>query len=199
VRNRARRRDRHAAQPEDLLYQNPDESNYADPLRGGFYRRITTTAEHQTCAYVVGSALDAVGNNIYSTVTGVFAKSAKKTAESPALADLETNYAVLAYQPARYEKTLRLCEHSHPTTSCLKVFAEHSEHEFALFERRLGSDQFPARAKAQVDALAATARHLTKLFQQLDADPRPGETLGKIAVGVVTFDHEYAALVHKVS
>jgi hypothetical protein len=82
---------------------------------------------------------------------------------------------------------------------CLKVFAEHSEHEFALFERRLGSNDFPAPAKAQVDALAATARHLTKLFQQLDADPRPGETLGKIAVGVVTLDHEYAALVHKLS
>ncbi len=132
-------------------------------------------------------------------MTGVFAKNAKKTKKSPALADLETDYGVLAYQLARYDKTLAVCQHSHPTNSCIKPFAEHAEQEFARFERRLTSNIFPAATQTQVEKIRATARHLTKLYQQFNAGATTAQTLTKIAAATIALNHEYTTLVRELS
>ena len=182
-----------------FLYQNLDESNYGVPLPSGYYRRITTTAEHETCVYVAQGGLDAVGNTIYtSRVTGAFAKRAPGQANS-VLSDLETDYSVLAHQLAQYEKRLARCVRRHATQSCSKPFAVQAEHEFAIFERRLGTDTFPARVRGQVNKLAATARKLTKLFEQLTTSTPTVETLAKIAAGAVTLNRQYTTLVHELS
>lgn len=182
-----------------FLYQNPDESNYGIPLRSGFYRKIVTTADHQTCVYVEPAGLESVGNTVHSSkVTGVFGKNGPGQANS-ALSDLETDYSVLAYQLARYDRQLALCVHRHATVGCSKPFAQRAEQEFALFERRLGTDNFPAAARGRVDKLAATARTLTKLFEQLTTSAPTVSTLSKIVNGLATLSRRYEALVHELS
>ncbi len=181
-----------------FLYQNPDESNYGVPLRSGEYRKIMATVEHETCVYVVQGGLDAVGNNIYtSRVTGALAKLVPGQANT-ALSDLKTDYAVLAYEFAQYDRKFRSCERTH-ADACAKQFAASSEQEFALFERRISSNNFPARVSGQVDKLEATARKLTRLFEQLAAGAPTVATITKISAGKATLSRQYKTLVHALS
>lgn len=155
-----------------LLVQNADESNYGVPLRTGEYRRIVTTGDHETCVYVKPTGLDAVGNTSYlSNVTGTRVKNAPGV-RNAALADVETAYSVLAYEIHQYQTQLRGCLRTHAPLACSSLYATRAEHELARFARRLGTANLPGRAQAQVERLAATARALTKLFEQL-ANKRP--------------------------
>ena len=105
---------------------------------------------------------------------------------------------MLAYQLRRYEKTLTSCEQHH-TSGCTKPFATKAGQEFADFERRLGSNDFPSAAQAEVDKLAATARQLTLLFGDL-ATPAPApDTDMKIAAALVMLERQYTTLVHELS
>jgi hypothetical protein len=185
--------------PTGLLYQNADESNYGVPLRAGFYHRITRTTEDETCVYVAAGSLDAVGDNTYhSQVTGALAKKAPAAQKNPNLAKLETDYGVLAYEVGRYQKTLAICEQRH-TSGCVRPYALNAGREFALFARRLGTNNFPTSAQRQVDKLAATARQLTLLFGDLATPAPPPTTSSKIAAAIITLEQQYTTLVHKLS
>ena len=51
-----------------VLLQNSDETNYGIPLAPGSYQKITTSAEHEVCVYVVSSGLAVGGGGqIYSS------------------------------------------------------------------------------------------------------------------------------------
>ncbi|HWJ30956.1 MAG TPA: hypothetical protein VNR59_01335, partial [Gaiellaceae bacterium] len=159
-----------------LLDQSADESNYGIPLRPGRYRRIVTTADHLTCVFARGQALDAVGNDIYTpSVTGAFARRAPTT-KHRALDDFETAFSVLAYQLGQYETKLRACAKTHAVLPCSKLYATRAEHELALFERRVRTDNLPARVQGRVASVTATARSLTRLFGRL-ANGRPTAAL----------------------
>jgi hypothetical protein len=193
-------RDRATATPlKGLLHQNSDESNYGVPLQSGDYRKIVTTAEHLTCVYVRPQGLDAVGNTIYtSRVTGVFVKKAPR-ARNRALNDLETAYSVLAYQLRQYVAKLGVCIRTHAGLACSKLFATRAEHEFALFERRLQTDNLPVRVRSQVGRVDATARSLTKLFEGLTTEPPTVAAALDIRAGISTLDRQFQALVRALS
>jgi hypothetical protein len=182
-----------------LLYQNPDESNYGIPLRSGEYRKIVTTADHETCIYVTPRGLDAVGNTTYaSDVIGMRVKNAPRTSNG-ALGDVETAYSVLVYQINLYETKLRACVRAHAALACSSLYANRAEHEFARFERRLGTANLPARVQPQLDQLAATADELTKLFEQLTNHPPTNALNNEIHARTTTLNHEYRALVAALS
>ena len=182
-----------------LLYQNPDESNYGVPLRSGAYRKIVTTADHETCVYVTSRGLDAVGNTVYaSDVIGMRVKNAPPT-RNAALDDVETAYSVLVYQINQYETKLRACIRAHAALACSSLYANRAEHEFARFERRLGTANLPARVQRQVDQLAATADQLTKLFEQLTNHPPTNTLADEVHTRITTLNHEYRALVAALS
>jgi hypothetical protein len=182
-----------------LLFQSADESNYGIPLRPGEYRTIVTTADHLTCVYARGQALDAVGNHIYTPeVTGVFAKRAPK-AQHRARDDLETAFSVLAYQLGQYETKLRACIKTHPDLGCSKLYATRAEHELALFERRVSTDNLPPRVQARVASLRATARSLTRLFGQLASGPPTDALMLKVDAAFGRLELQYVAIVRALS
>ena len=182
-----------------LLFQSADESNYGIPLHPGEYRTITTTADHLTCVYARGQTLDAVGNHIYTPeVTGVFAKRAP-TSQHRARDDLETAFSVLAYQLGVYESKLRACAKTHADLACSKLYATRAEHELALFERRVSTDNLPPRVHGRVARLTATARSLTRLFGQLATGPPTDALMLKVESAFGRLELQYVAIVRALS
>lgn len=182
-----------------LLNQSADESNYGIPLRPGEYRKIVTTADHLTCVYARGQALDTVGNTIYTpAVTGVFAKHAPRT-KHRALDDLETAFSVLASQLGQYETKLRACARTHADLACSKLYATRAEHELALFERRVRTDNLPPRVQGRVARLTATARSLTRLFGQLATGPPTAALTREVDSGFGRLELQYVAIVRALS
>ncbi len=182
-----------------LLNQSADESNYGIPLRPGRYRSIVTTADHLTCVYARGQALDAVGNNIYTpAVTGVFAKHVPTTRHR-ALDDFETAFSVLAYQLRQYGTKLRACVKTHADVACSKLYALRAEHELALFERRVRTDNLPARVQVRVASLTATARRLTRLFGQLTTSRPTVALMREVDLGFGRLVLQYSAIVRALS
>lgn len=182
-----------------LLNQSADESNYGIPLRPGEYRRIVTTADHLTCVYARGQALDAVGSNVYTPrVTGVFAHRAPTT-QHRALDDFETAFSVLAYQLRQYETKLRACAKTHAVLPCSKLYATRAEHELALFERRVRTDNLPARVQGRVASLTATARSLTSLFGQLKTSRPTVALMRDVDLGFGRLVVQYSAIVRALS
>ena len=116
-----------------LLAQNADESNYGIPLAAGYYRRITMSAQHEVCVYVVTGGLDSVGNNVFSSsVTGEFASSAKNEHGSEVLADLESGFSVLLAQIGVYEGQLGSCQGA-SESSCSRAVGEQVARQFDQF------------------------------------------------------------------
>jgi len=182
-----------------LLFQNADESNYGIPLRPGRYRQIVTSADHFTCVYARGQSLDAVGNHIYTPkVTGVFAKRTAKTTH-PALDDFETAFGVLAYQLGVYESKLRACTKTHADLACSRLYATRAEHELALFERRVRTDNLPARVQGRVASLTGTTRSLTRLFGQLATGPPTDALMLAVESGFGRLELQYVAIVRALS
>jgi hypothetical protein len=182
-----------------LLFQSADESNYGIPLRPGRYHTIVTTADHLTCVYARGQTLDAVGNHIYTPeVTGVFARPAPTT-QHRARDDLETAFSVLAYQLGVYESKLRACVKTHADLACSKLYATRAEHELALFERRVRTDNLPARVRGRVATLTATARSLTRLFGRLATGPPTAALMLDVDSSFGRLELQYVGIVRALS
>jgi hypothetical protein len=151
-----------------VLLQNSDETNYGISLAPGSYRKITTSAEHEVCVYVVSSGLAVGGGGqIYSSaVTGTrISSSVPRVRIPPSKADLETSFAVLANEMTQYAKQDQTCGSS---SACIKSFALQAAQQFAQFDSNLAGLKFPARLDSYESSLDAATRKLNGLYEAID-------------------------------
>jgi hypothetical protein len=139
-----------------VLFQDPAESNYGVPLKPGDYLQISSYTARETCVYPTQGGLDAAGDLVYPLdVTGVLA--------TPSLAEVETQYGVLADQLQQSEQRL-LVSCRLTQQGCDAAFGASAEPLFAKFANELVTDAFPPRVSNDDLKLEATARTVALFF-----------------------------------
>jgi hypothetical protein len=150
-----------------VLLQNSDETNYGISLAPGTYRKITTSAEHEVCVYVVtgGLAVGGGGQVYASAVTGSRISPAVPHTRIPASkGDFETDFAVLANEMNQYAKQSQGCGSS---PACIKPLALNAAQQFAQFESDFMGLDFPARLGSYVSSVDGTTRKLNALYEAI--------------------------------
>lgn len=148
------------------LFQNASETNFGISLPPGYYRKITTTIEHQICVLTVAKGLQEAGNQTYdAVVTGVRAGHAA-VPPSSTRSELQTDYWVLTSQLGIYARQLSACKQRHGA-NCEGSAANNAAGEFAGFASVLDALRWPNADLSLARSLAATSARLSRLFAQI--------------------------------
>ncbi len=175
-----------------LLSQNSDESNWGVPLAPGQYRQISSATDRETCIYPIKGGLDATGDLSYRW--GVTGKQAKNGA---ILADLDTQFGILADQLQVYARQFEQCKQGQ--APCTAAFAGRAEQEFAKFSNDLITDRFPTSVGTDVTKLATTSRATTLLLGRLRADPTNKALLARFQPDEALLARRFKVLVNTLS
>lgn len=186
------------------MYQNTDESNYGTPLSPGDYSEIINQSAYDTCVFVDGPGLDAIGDNEYTyarsgTSVNVAGSPDASSGGSSTFSDLETVYGVLGYELNQYLAQLKACV-SKKNTACSTTYAAKASQQFARFSTSLTGLDFPSRLSSRVDTLSSSAARVSRLFAKFESRSQNPHLIAAGLVNAITiFRQDYSHLTHDLS